>query len=38
VTAVGKNVEEARQKAYATVKRIKWKDGFFRDDIGFKNF
>ena len=38
VTAVGKNINEARKKAYAEVKKIRWKDGFFRDDIGLKNF
>lgn len=38
VTAVGKNVEEARKKAYSVVKKIRWKYGFFRDDIGSKNF
>ena len=38
ITATGKNISEARSKAYLVVERLKWKDGFFRKDIGFKNF
>src|SRR5690606_26515306 len=33
VTATGKTVSEARERAYAAVDRIEWKDGFCRRDI-----
>ena len=36
VTALGKNIDEARQKAYANVKKIKFDGAFFRSDIGIK--
>ncbi|MDE6758511.1 MAG: phosphoribosylamine--glycine ligase [Clostridia bacterium] len=36
VTALGKNINEARQKAYANVKKIKFDGAFFRSDIGIK--
>ena len=34
VTAIGGNVQDCRQKAYETVEKINWKNGFFRKDIG----
>jgi phosphoribosylamine--glycine ligase len=34
VSAVGKTVAEAQQRAYAAVDRIRWPDGFCRRDIG----
>lgn len=36
VTAKGKDIEEARKSAYANVKKINWKDMFYRSDIGIK--
>ena len=33
VTAKAKSYEQARSKAYKTISRIKWKNGFFRTDI-----
>ena len=36
VTALGKSVTEARQKAYAAVDRIDWPQGFCRRDIGWR--
>jgi len=38
VTSIGKNIEEARKSAYKVLKKLNWKDGFYRKDIGFKNF
>ncbi|MFD6318685.1 phosphoribosylamine--glycine ligase [Methylorubrum populi] len=34
VTALGASVREAKDRAYAAVRRIDWPDGFFRTDIG----
>jgi phosphoribosylamine--glycine ligase len=34
VSALGKTVKEAQQRAYAAVDRIQWPDGFCRRDIG----
>jgi phosphoribosylamine--glycine ligase len=34
VSAIGKTVAEAQQRAYAAVDRIQWPDGFCRRDIG----
>jgi phosphoribosylamine--glycine ligase len=34
VTALGASVGQAKDRAYAAVKRIDWPDGFFRNDIG----
>jgi phosphoribosylamine--glycine ligase len=34
VSALGKTVGEAQQRAYAAVDRIRWPDGFCRRDIG----
>ena len=36
VTALGKNLEEAREKAYANVEKIKFDGAYFRKDIGTK--
>jgi len=36
VSAVGKTVAEAQQRAYAAVDRIRWPDGFCRRDIGHR--
>jgi phosphoribosylamine--glycine ligase len=34
VTAMGKTVAEAQQRAYAAIDKIKWPEGFCRRDIG----
>ena len=34
ITALGRNVAEAKDRAYAAVDRIDWPDGFCRRDIG----
>lgn len=36
VTALGNSVTEAQQKAYQSVKKITWNDGFYRDDIAYR--
>ncbi|MEQ8657564.1 MAG: phosphoribosylamine--glycine ligase [Hyphomicrobiales bacterium] len=36
VTARGKTLQEARDKAYAAVDAIHWPDGFCRNDIGWR--
>ena len=36
VTALGKTVTEARDRAYAAVDRIDWPEGFVRRDIGWR--
>lgn len=36
VTALGENVTKAQAKAYETVRRITWKDVYFRTDIGYR--
>ena len=36
ITALGSDLAEARQRAYAAVDRIEWSDGFFRRDIGWR--
>ena len=38
VTSIGKDIKEARKSAYKVLKKLNWKDGFYRKDIGFKNF
>ncbi len=38
VTSTGKDIKDAREKVYKAIKEIKWKEGFFRKDIGIKNF
>jgi phosphoribosylamine--glycine ligase len=37
ITALGSDLAEARQRAYAGVDRIEWSDGFFRRDIGWRD-
>jgi len=34
IAAVGSDVANARERAYAAIDRIKWPEGFFRRDIG----
>ena len=36
VTARGRTVREAQQRAYAAVDRIDWPEGFCRRDIGWR--
>ena len=36
VTAMGKTAKEARDKAYAGIKKIGWSGGFYRTDIGWR--
>ncbi|KAK9050549.1 hypothetical protein SSX86_030480 [Deinandra increscens subsp. villosa] len=36
VTAKGKDLEEARDRAYRAVEEIKWEGGFYRNDIGWR--
>lgn len=36
VTAKGRNLEEARQRAYQAVETINWPGGFCRHDIGWR--
>ncbi|KAF8411956.1 hypothetical protein HHK36_004514 [Tetracentron sinense] len=36
VTANGRDIEEARERAYQAVGEIKWPEGFFRKDIGWR--
>jgi phosphoribosylamine--glycine ligase len=36
ITALGGNVAEAQRRAYEAVNRIKWPEGFFRRDIGWR--
>ncbi|KAF6151172.1 hypothetical protein GIB67_037380 [Kingdonia uniflora] len=36
VTAKGRDLEEARDKAYRGVEEIDWPEGFFRQDIGWR--
>ena len=36
VTALGNNVREAQKKAYEIVKKISWKDVYYRKDIGYR--
>jgi phosphoribosylamine--glycine ligase len=36
ITALGSDVAEARERAYAAIGRIKWPSGFFRRDIGWR--
>jgi phosphoribosylamine---glycine ligase len=34
ITALGDDLADARERAYAAIDRIKWPEGFFRRDIG----
>jgi phosphoribosylamine---glycine ligase len=36
VSALGKTVREAQSRAYEAVARVKWPDGFYRQDIGWR--
>jgi phosphoribosylamine--glycine ligase len=36
IAAVGKDVADARERAYAAIDRIEWPEGFFRRDIGWR--
>ena len=36
VTARGKTVAEAQQRAYAAIAKIDWPGGFCRSDIGWR--
>ena len=36
VTAVGRTVSEARDRAYSATNEIRWENGFFRKDIGWR--
>ena len=36
VTAIGKDVAEARARAYAAAEKISWKTSFYRRDIGWR--
>ena len=36
VTALGRTVAEARERAYAAIERIDWTEGFCRRDIGWR--
>ncbi len=36
ITALGKTVGEARDKAYAAIDKIDWPEGFYRKDIGWR--
>ena len=36
VCALGKNVSEARERAYAAIDKINWPEGFCRSDIGWR--
>jgi phosphoribosylamine--glycine ligase len=36
ISATGKTVREARARAYAAIARIRWPEGFYRRDIGWR--
>ena len=36
ITARGKDIIEAREKAYAAIDKIDWPEGFYRKDIGWR--
>jgi phosphoribosylamine--glycine ligase len=36
VTARGRDIEEAKSRAYAAIDKIDWPQGFFRRDIGWR--
>lgn len=36
VTALGENTKAAQQEAYNAVKKISWRDAYYRDDIGHR--
>ncbi|MGY5800628.1 phosphoribosylamine--glycine ligase [Rhizobium sp. LEGMi12c] len=36
ITATGKSVGEAKERAYALAGKVKWDNGFYRNDIGWR--
>jgi phosphoribosylamine--glycine ligase len=36
VSAIGKTVREAQARAYRAISRIRWPEGFYRHDIGWR--
>ncbi len=36
ISAIGKTVREAQARAYAAIARIRWPEGFYRRDIGWR--
>ena len=36
ITSVGKNFLNIRKKIISIIKKLNWKDGFYRKDIGWK--
>jgi len=36
ISATGKTVREAQARAYAAIARIRWPEGFYRSDIGWR--
>jgi phosphoribosylamine--glycine ligase len=36
ITSSSKNLTEARNKSLTNIKKISWRDGFFRKDIGWR--
>ncbi|NTJ66765.1 phosphoribosylamine--glycine ligase [Agrobacterium rhizogenes] len=36
ITATGKTVGEAKERAYALADKVKWDNGFYRNDIGWR--
>jgi phosphoribosylamine--glycine ligase len=36
VTALGSTVREAQSRAYEAISRIRWPEGFYRHDIGWR--
>ena len=36
VTALGETIKDAQTNAYEAVKKISWKDAYYRNDIGYR--
>ena len=36
ITSIGKNYKKIRQNIFSIIKRINWKEGFYRKDIGWR--
>ena len=36
ITSKASTIKDARKLAYKAIKKIKWRDGFYRSDIGLK--
>ena len=36
ITSLGKSFKNIRKKIFKTIKKINWKNGFFRKDIGWR--